>query len=165
MEYFTRGPINSSGIRTKMQSASTVSWYRYLCGTQACTQVIQYEIFSVGEPLPIEVSVNEPSTLGTLSASELSTLNKFTSIGITHSLSKPTAFVKPSATSTTDDGTVPSTSGVSTDAQGQDAATPDHLIPLTALMHPGKMQYQQELSMLMLVLLKAQSRQMILHKN
>ena len=41
---------------------------------EACTEIIQYKIFVVAEPLPIEVNVNEPA-VGTLSPSELNMLN------------------------------------------------------------------------------------------
>ena len=59
---------------------------------EAYTQVIQYEIFDVGEPLSMEMNVNEPA-IGILSASELSTLNLLISNGMTHCQSKLTAFV------------------------------------------------------------------------
>ena len=73
---------------------------------EAHTQVIQYEIFDVGEPLSTEINVNEPA-ISILSASESSTLNLLISNGTTHSQSKLTAFVKPSATTSKEDDMLP----------------------------------------------------------
>ena len=67
---------------------------------EACTKVIEYKIFGVAEPLPIEVNVNEPA-VGTLSPNELNTLNKLSGVNNHPDHQKPTAFVKPSTSSVT----------------------------------------------------------------
>ena len=67
---------------------------------EAHTEIIQYEIFDVAVPLPIEVNVNEPAG-GTLSPSELNTLNNVIEANTHSDRQKPTLLVKPSTTSAT----------------------------------------------------------------
>ena len=68
---------------------------------EAHTEIIQYEIFGVAEPLPIEVNVNEPA-VRTLSPSELNTLNKLSEANTNSDRQKPTSLVKPSTSSVTE---------------------------------------------------------------
>ena len=68
---------------------------------EAPTEIVQYEIFGVAEPLPIEVNVNEPA-VGTLSPSELNTLNNLIEANTHSDCQKPTSLVKPSTSSVTE---------------------------------------------------------------
>ena len=68
---------------------------------EAHTEIIQYKIFGEAEPLPIEVNVNEPA-VGTLSPSELNTLNNLIEANTHSDCQELTSLIKPSTSSVTE---------------------------------------------------------------
>ena len=76
---------------------------------EARTQVIQYEIFGIPEPLAVEVNVNEP-TVGTLLVSEMDTLQNLTGNVTTHNQPKSKVPNKPNTSVPKDtDSAIPAT--------------------------------------------------------
>ena len=98
---------------------------------EARTEIIQYKIFGVAEPLPIEVNVNEPA-VGTLSPSELNTLNKLSEANTHSDHQKLISLVKPSTSSATENTQAGSTNTTNVHSAGTTTMATD--VPLIDAM-------------------------------
>ena len=106
---------------------------------EARTEIIQYEIFGVAEPLPIEVNVNKPA-VGTLSPSELDTLNKLSEANTHSDCQKPISIVKPSTSSATGNTQAGSIITTKVHSAGTTTATD---VPLNRCNGPASTVYKQ----------------------